>query len=58
MVMGILADSYEFSPEEMRRRRADSVRNVKQTNGRLSFEQKVRTEDEAEDEVVEDEWLD
>ena len=58
MVMGILADCYEFSPEEMRRRRADSVRNVKQTNGRLSFEQKVRTEGEAEDEVVANEWLD
>lgn len=50
MVMGILADSYELTKEEMRRRRADSVHNVKQTNGRLSFEQKVRTE--------EDEWPD
>ena len=50
MVMGILADSYEFTEEDMRRRRADSVRNVKQTNGRLSFEQKVRAE--------EDEWPD
>ena len=58
MVMGILADSYDFTEEELRRRRADSVRNVKQTNGRLSFEQKVRTEDGAEDAVVEDEWLD
>lgn len=54
MVMGILADSYELTEEEMRRRRADSVRNVKRTNGRLSFAQKVRTEDD----VVEDEWLD
>ena len=54
MVMGILADCYEFSPEEMRRRRADSVRNVKQTNGRLSFDQKVNPGDE----VAEDEWLD
>ena len=53
MVMGILADSYEFSPEEMRRRRADSVGNVKATNGRLSFQQKVNTEDD-----VENEWLD
>ena len=53
MVMGILADSYELTEEDMRRRRADSVRNVKQTNGRLSFEQKVRDEDE-----VEDEWPD
>ena len=50
MVMGILADSYELTEEDMRSRRADSVRNVKQTNGRLSFEQKVRTE--------EDEWPD
>ena len=53
MVMGILADSCEFTEEDMRRRRADSVRNVKQTNGRLSFEQKVRAVDESEDE-----WLD
>ena len=53
MVMGILADSCELSEEDMRRRRADSVRNVKQTNGRLSFEQKVCVADEPEDE-----WLD
>ena len=53
MVMGILADSYQFTEEDMRRRRADSVRNVKQTNGRLSFEQKVCSADEPEDE-----WLD
>ena len=50
MVMGILADSYELTEEDMRRRRADSVRNVKQTNGRLSFEQKICAE--------EDEWPD
>ena len=53
MVMGILADSCELTAEEIRRRRADSVRNVKQTNGRLSSEQKVHDEDE-----MEDEWLD
>lgn len=53
MVMGILADSYELTEEELRRRRADSVRNVKGTNGRLSFEQKVHAEND-----VEDEWLD
>ena len=50
MVMGILADSYELTEEDMRCRRADSIRNVKQTNGRLSFEQKVRAE--------EDDWPD
>ena len=53
MMMGILADNYELTEEELRRRRADSVRNVKGTNGRLSFEQKVRAEND-----VEDEWLD
>ncbi|MDE6841532.1 MAG: hypothetical protein K2P49_11975, partial [Oscillospiraceae bacterium] len=35
------------------RRRAESVRNVKNTNGRMPFEQKVRAANEAEDE-----WLD
>lgn len=53
MVMGILADSYEFSEEDIRRRRAGSVRNVKQTNGRLSFEEKIYPEDR-----VGSEWLD
>lgn len=53
MLAGILADSYEFTPEEIRRRRADSVRNVKNTNGRLPFEQKIHAED-----GMEDEWLD
>ena len=42
MMMGILADSYELTEEDMRRRRAESVRNVKNTNGLLPFEQKVR----------------
>lgn len=45
LMAGILADSREFTEEDMRRRRANSVRNVKQTNGRLSFEQKVCDED-------------
>ena len=53
MMAGILADSYEFTPEEIRRRRADSVRNVKGTNGHISLERKVRGEDD-----VEDEWHD
>ena len=53
MVMGILADSYELTEEDMRRRRADSVHNVKRTNGRLSFEEKIYTEDQ-----VGNEWPD
>ena len=50
MMMGILADSYELTEEDLRRRRAESVRNVKNTNGQMPFEQKVRAANEAEDE--------
>ena len=42
MLSGIIADSFQFSEEGLRRRRAESVRNVKQTNGRISFEKRVR----------------
>ena len=52
MVMGILADSYELTEEDLRRRRAESVQNVKGTNGRLSFEEKIRRPDDG----MEDEW--
>ena len=48
-----LADTCQLSREELRRRRAESVRNVKATNGRVSLEGRAR-------EVWEegDEWLD
>lgn len=52
MVMGILADAYEFTPEDIRRRRAESVHNVKNTNGRLPFEERIRRPEDG----VEDEW--
>ena len=42
MVAGILADTYQFGDEDLRRRRAQSVQNVKKTNGRISLEQRVR----------------
>ena len=53
MVAGILADAYQFSEEDLKRRRAESVKNVKRTNGRISLDQRVR-------EVWEegDEWQD
>ena len=41
MLSGIIAD--------LRRRRAESVRNVKQTNGRISFERRVRESWEDDD---------
>ena len=42
MVAGILADAYQFSGEELRRRRTESVQNVRKTNGCISLEQRVR----------------
>ena len=42
MISGIIADSVQFTEDDLRRRRANSVRNVKQTNGRISFEKRVR----------------
>ena len=53
MVAGILADAYQFSEEDLQRRRAESVKNVKRTNGRISLDQRVR---EAWEEG--DEWQD
>ena len=42
MVGTLNAHTYEIDADSLRRLRADSVRNVKQTNGRISFEQHVR----------------
>ena len=50
---GILADTCQLSREELRRRRAESVRNVKSTNGRISLEGRSQ-----ETWKEGDEWLD
>ena len=50
MVAGILADVYQFSEEDLRRRRVESIQNVKKTNGRISLEQRVRGAWEEDDE--------
>ena len=50
MVAGILADAFQFSEDDLRRRRAESVQNVKKTNGRISMEQRVREAWEEDDE--------
>ena len=42
MIMGIAADLIKIDEEDLRKRRAKSVQNVKATNGRLSLEDKVR----------------
>ena len=49
MLSGIISDSFQFSEADLRRRRAESVRNVKQTNGRISFEKRVRESVEDDD---------
>lgn len=42
MLSGIIADSIQLDEDDLRRRRGESVKNVKRTNGRISFEQRVR----------------
>ena len=42
MVAGILAGSFQFSEDDLRRRRAESINNVKRTNGRVSLEKYAR----------------
>ena len=50
MVAGILADAFQFSEDDLRRRRVESVNNVKKTNGRISLKQRVREAWEDDDE--------
>ena len=42
MLGGLLADAFNVPEDDLRRRRAGSVQNVKRTNGRISFEQRMR----------------
>ena len=58
MDMGMTAviDCTDLDTDYLRKLRANSVRNVKATNGLLTFEQKVRDyEDDAEDD---NQWRD
>ena len=45
MLVGIIAQSYQFSQNDLEKRRAQSVRNVKSTNGRVSLEKCARAYD-------------
>ena len=42
MVIGIIADAMEIDRDDLKRRRAESVRNVKTTNGLISLEKRAR----------------
>ena len=50
MMAGILADGFWFSEKDLRRCRAESVSNVKRTNGRISLEKYAQGTWEDEDE--------
>ena len=54
MLVGIIAQSYQFSQNDLEKRRAQSVRNVKSTNGRVSLEKCARAYDSQE--WDDDEW--
>ena len=54
MIVSIVAEAFNFSREDMKQLRAQSVKNVKNTNGRISLEK--RTEQRDEYEMDEDEW--
>ena len=41
LLIGIIAEACEFDRDELKRRRADSVRNVKATNGHISLEKRA-----------------
>ena len=47
IVSTLNAHAYELDDDTLRRLRADSVKNVKQTNGRISFEQHARGDEAA-----------
>ncbi len=54
MIVSIVAEAFNFSREDLNQLRAQSVKNVKRTNGRISLEKRARQRDEME--WDEDEW--
>ena len=56
LLIGIIADAVEVDRDELKRRRAQSVRNVRATNGLLSLERRVRSAGEPD--WDDDEWQD
>lgn len=55
MLMGIIADTMQIDRDDLKRRRAQSVKNVKSTNGRISLEKRAQLWDETTD-WDDDEW--
>ena len=55
MLMGIIADTMQLDRDDLKRRRTQSVKNVRQTNGRVSLEKRAQLWDETTD-WDDDEW--
>ena len=56
MTNGIIAEAFQMDEDDLKRRRAQSVRNVKATNGLISLEKRVRSRQEQD--WDDDEWQD
>ena len=56
LLIGIIADAVEVDRDDLKRRRAQSVRNVKATNGLISLEKQARSAGEPDWDG--DEWPD
>ena len=56
MTNGIIAEAFEMDRDDLKRRRAQSVRNVKATNGIISLEKYARSRQEPD--WDDDEWQD
>ena len=56
LLIGLIADSFEFDRDDLKRRRAQSVRNVKATNGLISLEKRVHSRQTQD--WDDDEWQD
>ena len=56
LLIGIIADAFQIDLDDLKHRRAESVRNVKATNGLVSLEKRARLSQERE--WVDDEWQD
>ena len=56
LLVGLIADSFEFDRDDLKRRHAQSVRNVKATNGLISLEKRVHSRQEQD--WDDDEWQD
>ena len=56
LLIGIIADAFEVDRDDLKRRRAQSVRNVKATNGLISLEKRARSRQEQD--WDDDEWQD